>query len=165
MHAPCVTQMKHRCGCGLLHLLRLYGHSPSAIIQAHTLSEAWHTAAHTPPADQVAARTAGRPPGELLVMRVHDADAPAAAVQVDDEVVVLPGARGVLVHVRAHAPLAAGAARYELHLCGAVACRPSVMGCGTPLSCTPRPARPPAKGTRHRWHYWLVAAKQSAGCN
>ncbi len=55
-------------------------------------------------------------PGGSLVLRVHDADAAAAAVHVDEQVVELPLPRRVLVHVRAHAAHARGAARDELHL-------------------------------------------------
>lgn len=47
---------------------------------------------------------------------VHNADAAAAGVQVNKQVVVLPLLGVVLVHVCAHTPLAARAPRYELHL-------------------------------------------------
>ena len=49
-------------------------------------------------------------------MWVNDADAAATAVKIDEKVVILPLLGIVLVHVSAHAPLAAWAPRNELHL-------------------------------------------------
>ena len=60
--------------------------------------------------------------GGSLVLRVHDADAAAAAVHVDEQVVELPLPRRVLVHVCADAPHARRPPRDKLHL-------PAARGC------------------------------------
>lgn len=51
-----------------------------------------------------------------MVVGVNYAEAAAPAVQINQQIVVLPLLGRVLVHVCAHAPLPARALRYELHL-------------------------------------------------